>query len=160
MSSATQQPEDARLRRRATGEVKSAMRGLRNNLAMLNRQVGLRLDLRDVDLDCLDLINSHGPISPTALARTAGLHPATLTGILDRLERGGWIIRERAAGDRRSVVVRTLPDRLGDLYRLLAGMNTSLDEICADYTLDELHLISEFLRRTATAGLDSGRELH
>ncbi|MEC3914492.1 MarR family transcriptional regulator [Nocardia sp. CDC160] len=159
MSSATQQPEDARLRRRAAGEVKSAVRGLRNNLAMLNRQVGLRLDLRDVDLDCLDLINNHGPISPTALARTAGLHPATLTGILDRLERGGWIIRERASADRRSVVVRTIPDRLGDLYRLLAGMNTSLDEICADYTLDQLRLISEFLRRTATAGLDSGREL-
>ncbi|MEU6585295.1 MarR family transcriptional regulator [Nocardia sp. NPDC046763] len=151
--------EEARLRRRAAGDIKGAMRGLRSNLAMLNRQVGVRLELRDVDVDCLDVINSQGPISPTALARAAGLHPATLTGILDRLERGGWIVRERAAADRRSVVVRTLPDRLGELYQLLSGMNSSLDEICADYTTEQLQLIAGFLRRSAIAGHDSGREL-
>ncbi|MFE3225961.1 MarR family transcriptional regulator [Nocardia sp. NPDC059228] len=151
--------EEARLRRRAAGDIKGAMRGLRSNLAMLNRQVGVRLELRDVDVDCLDVINSQGPISPTALARVAGLHPATLTGILDRLERGGWIVRERAATDRRSVVVRTLPDRLGELYHLLSGMNSSLDDICADYTTEQLQLIAEFLRRSAIAGHDSGREL-
>ncbi|MGW4119790.1 MarR family transcriptional regulator [Nocardia sp. NPDC004711] len=151
--------EEARLRRRAAGDIKGAMRGLRSNLAMLNRQVGVRLELRDVDVDCLDVINSQGPISPTALARAAGLHPATLTGILDRLERGGWIVRERAATDRRSVVVRTLPDRLGELYHLLSGMNSSLDDICADYTTEQLQLIAEFLRRSAIAGHDSGREL-
>jgi MarR family len=41
---------------------------------------------------CLDLITRHGPLSPSAPARRAGLHPATMTGILDRLERGGWVI--------------------------------------------------------------------
>ncbi|MET8426690.1 MarR family transcriptional regulator [Nocardia sp. NPDC004860] len=157
--SAAADREEARLRRRAAVDIKGAMRGLRSNLAMLNRQVGVRLELRDVDVDCLDVINSQGPISPTALARAAGLHPATLTGILDRLERGGWIVRERAATDRRSVVVRTLPDRLGELYHLLSGMNSSLDDICADYTTEQLQLIAEFLRRSAIAGHDSGREL-
>ena len=43
----------------------------------------------------LELINRLGPLSPSALAKEAGLHPATLTGILDRLERGGWLHRER-----------------------------------------------------------------
>ncbi|MEV6098376.1 MarR family transcriptional regulator [Nocardia sp. NPDC051981] len=157
--SAAADREEARLRRRAAGDIKGAMRGLRSNLAMLNRQVGVRLELRDVDVDCLDVINSEGPISPTALARAAGLHPATLTGILDRLERGGWIVRERAATDRRSVMVRTLPDRLGELYHLLSGMNSSLDDICADYTTEQLQLIAEFLRRSAIAGHDSGRGL-
>jgi hypothetical protein len=42
---------------------------------------------------------------PSALARRIGVHLATMPGVLDRLEAGGWITRERAAEDRRGVVV-------------------------------------------------------
>lgn len=128
-------------------------------LSLLNHRVGGRLELKDVDLDCLDLISSHGPVSPGALARRAGLHPATMTGILDRLERGGWVARERDPDDRRAVVVRVLPERSAELVRLYSGMNTSLDEICAGYGEAELELLADFLRRTADAGRDATDEL-
>jgi len=62
-------------------------------LSLLNHQVGARAGLNDADLDCLDLVARHGPLSPSALAQRAALHPATITGILDRLERGGWVAR-------------------------------------------------------------------
>jgi DNA-binding MarR family transcriptional regulator len=87
------------------------MRELAIQLSLLNHQVGAHLDLKDVDLACLDTIARHGPLSPTALARSAGLHPATVTGILDRLERGGWVARDRDPADRRAVLVRALRDR-------------------------------------------------
>src|SRR4051794_15873224 len=115
-------------RRRTTTRIKEAMRELNNQLALLNHHVGVRLSLRDVDLDCLDLIARHGPLSPGALARRAGLHPATMTGILDRLQRGGWIVRERdpEAADRRAVAVRAGRGRNAGLFRLYAGMNTAM----------------------------------
>jgi len=119
---------------------------------LLNHRVGANLDLKDVDLDCLDLIARHGPLSPSALARRAGLHPATMTGILDRLERGGWVVRERDQSDRRAVVVRALRDRNAELLRLYSGMNASMDRICAEYGDVELELLADFLRRTADAG--------
>src|SRR3981189_3828357 len=92
----------AQRRRRLTAAIKQSLRALSIQLSLLNHQVGARLALNDVDLDCLDLVARHGPLSPSALAQRAGLHPATMTGILDRLERGGWVIRERdpAASDR------------------------------------------------------------
>ncbi|WP_327141796.1 MarR family winged helix-turn-helix transcriptional regulator [Nocardia sp. NBC_01327] len=152
---ATHEEDDPRLRRRTVTEVKGRMRDLRNNLALLNRQVAGRLELRDVDMDCLDTVSAAGPISPTALARATGLHPATLTGILDRLERGGWIVRERAQHDRRAVVVRALPDRNGELYQQFSTMNTAVDEICADYTTEQLQVVAEFLRRSAVAGREA-----
>jgi DNA-binding MarR family transcriptional regulator len=128
-------------------------------LSLLNHRVGGRLDLKDVDLDCLDLISRHGPVSPGALARRAGLHPATMTGILDRLERGGWVARERDPDDRRAVVVRVLPERSAELVRLYSGMNTSLDEICAGYGEADLELLADFLRRATDAGRDATDEL-
>lgn len=145
---------EARRRRRSATLIKEAMRELNNQLALLNHHVGVRLSLRDVDLDCLDLIARHGPLTPSALARRAGLHPATVTGILDRLQRGGWIVRERDpdATDRRSVIVRALRERNGELFRLYAGMNAEMDEICAGYDEAQLELIADFLGRAGEAG--------
>jgi DNA-binding MarR family transcriptional regulator len=153
--------EGARVRRRRTRAVKDSLRELRNQLSMLHHQVSTKAALKDVDLDCLDLIAQHGPVSPSALARHAGLHPATLTGILDRLQRGGWITRERDpdATDRRAVAVRTVPGRNVELFRLYSGMNAAMDELCARYTDAELELIADFLRRTTGAGRVATEEL-
>lgn len=148
-------PEDAqaaRRRRRLSTEIKESLRELSIQLALLNHQVVARLDLNDGDLHCLDLLARHGPLSPSALARRAGLHPATITGILDRLERGSWVVRERDPADRRAVTVRALRDRNAELIGLYSGMNTSMDDICARYTGAELQLLTDFLRRTTHAG--------
>jgi DNA-binding MarR family transcriptional regulator len=155
----TSDRDAARRRRRLTNEIKDSLRDLRGQLALLNHQVGGHLELRDVDLDCLDLISRQGPLSPGALAHRAGLHPATMTGILDRLERGGWISRDRDPGDRRAVAVRALPDRGAELFRLFAGMNTRMDKLCAGYSDDQLELLADFLRRTTDAGRDATDEL-
>ena len=139
-------------RRRLTAAIKESLRELTVQLSLLNHQVSGHVALNDVDLDCLDLINRHGPLSPSALAGRAGLHPATITGILDRLERGGWVARDRDPSDRRAVAVRALRDRNAELFGLYAGMNASMDAICAGYTGGELEVLAGFLRRTATAG--------
>jgi len=154
-------PETARRRRRLTLGIRESLRELSRQLSLLNHRVGARLDLRDVDLECLDLIAVYGPLSTTALARRAGLHPATMTGILDRLQRGGWVVRDRdpGASDRRAVRVRPLRERGADLYRLYSGMNASLDEICAGYDDGELELLASFLRHTTDAGQSAAADL-
>src|SRR5882672_3213850 len=95
--------------RRLTNAVKDSMR-----------------DLRAGDLGCLNLIARHGPLSPSALARLARLHPATMTGVLDRLERGGWITRDRDPADRRAVLVTSRKDRGAEVFARYAGMNASM----------------------------------
>ncbi|MGW4773132.1 MarR family transcriptional regulator [Nocardia sp. NPDC004278] len=94
--------------RRHRQSAKASLRDLNIQLSLLNRQFGTKTALEDADWNCLDLINRHGPLSPGALARLAGMHPATMTGVLDRLQRGGFITRERdpEATDRRAVTMR------------------------------------------------------
>ena len=82
-----------------------------------------------------------------------------MTGILDRLEKNGWIARDREPADRRAVAIRALPDRAGELFRLYAGMNSAMDDICADYSEEELAVLSDFLRRSTSAGLNATEEL-
>ena len=160
MSSISFDSRDAARRRRRLGTaIKESLRELSIQLSLLNHHVSARVDLRDVDLDCLDLISKFGPLSPSALARRAWLHPATMTGILDRLERGGWVIRDRSTSDRRGVLIRALRDRNSELLHLYSGMSNSMDQICAEYGYAELLLLADFLRRTANAGRAATDEL-
>src|SRR5260370_7714752 len=76
-------------RRRLSAAIKQSLRALRMQLSFLNLRVGACVDLKDVDLDCLDLIASHGPLSPSALARRAGLPPAPMTALPHTLQQAG-----------------------------------------------------------------------
>jgi DNA-binding MarR family transcriptional regulator len=139
--------------------VRESLRDLSVQMSLLNQRISGHLDLKGTDLQCLDLIDRYGPLSPSALARRAGLHPATMTGVIDRLERGGWIVRERDPADRRGVVVRPLRGRRSEVLRLASGMNAAIARICAGYPDDDLELIADFLRRAADAGQTAAAEL-
>jgi DNA-binding MarR family transcriptional regulator len=151
--------EAARARRRRIAEAKQSLRELRIELSVLNHRVGSRSEIKDVDFDCLDVITRHGPISPTTLARRIGVHLATMTGILDRLERGGWIVRDRDQRDRRAVLIRGVPGKQRDIIELYDGMNSSLDEILDSYSDDQIDLVVDFLRRCTQAGQSATDQL-
>ena len=146
-------------RQQTASEIRQTLRALRVQLSLLNNRVRSQLELKDVDLDCFDIIDTDGPISPSALARRTGLHPATITGILDRLERGGWIARERDAQDRRAVRVRVVRERYGELMALYQGMARSMNKLLAGYSDEELAVIADFLHRTVEAGEHATDEL-
>jgi DNA-binding MarR family transcriptional regulator len=152
---------DAGARRRSQA-IKDALRELGGELSRLNQSVGGRVDLKGTDLECLDLVTRYGPLSPSALARRSGLHPATMTGVLDRLERSGWIIRDRDPADRRAVLIRADRSKgaqVARLYLVDSGMNAAMDRICAQYSAAELDLLAGFLRQVAEAGRDAAQQL-
>ena len=151
--------EARRARRQRIAEAKQSLRELRIELLVLNHRVGSQSEIKDVDFDCLDVITRYGPISPTTLARRIGVHAATMTGILDRLERGGWIVRDRDERDRRAVLVRGVPGKQRDIIELYGGMNSSLDEILDSYSDDQIDLVVDFLRRCTQAGQSATDQL-
>ena len=56
----------------------------------------------------LSLLALHGPLSQTELAERIGIEPPTLVGILDRMQRDGWIRREFCPDDRRKKLIHPL----------------------------------------------------
>lgn len=146
-----------------SGAVLTILQDLRLTLSVLNRSVGQHFSVNEVDLDCLDILLRHGPHAPGELAQRMGLHLATMTGVLDRLERGGWVVRERSRSDRRRVTVRADPvqgQQIADHYATAAG---ELRALCAAYPEAELQLVADFLRRASRVqvpptGLGGGAE--
>ncbi len=74
-------------------------------------------------------------INPSSLAQKLGVTRATMTGLLDGLQKKGLIERRTPADDRRKVGVRltangrrTLDNILPDYYRHFAKLTTYLDE--------------------------------
>lgn len=146
-------------RRRRENAVLSGLRDLRIELAVLNHRVGSKADLKDLDFDCLDVIARHGPLTPSALAARVGVHVATMTGILNRLEEHGWVTRTRSDDDRRAVVVASTPARQREIYRLFGGMNARMAEILSGYSDADLATIADFLGRTVSAGRAAADEV-
>ena len=135
------------------------LRRLTQQLHRLNDVVGSQVELLPGDLEILDMIGRGGPMSPRDVTAATGIHPATLTGMLDRLEEGGWLTRRPDPDDRRRVIVAAETARAGDLTRRYAPMSKAITELCSDYTVEELATIVEFLERTADAGADVAAEM-
>lgn len=129
------------------GDLRTALRDLRIELALNTARVAALAGLNDSDLAVLDVLVREGGRSPTALARRTGTHPATLTGVLARLEKGGWVLRRRDATDRRSVLIEPVgAERLARLYR---DGSQSLDELAEGLTGPERTVVLTYLRSAA-----------
>jgi DNA-binding MarR family transcriptional regulator len=135
--------------------VSLALRETVAELSRLNHVVGEQVDLNAIDLACLDLLARHGPMGPGALAEQAHVHPATMTGVVDRLERGGWISRVPDPDDRRRVVLQVDRRAGTEIVRAYAPMARALNDILAGYSVEQLETVLAFL----TAARDAGREV-
>jgi DNA-binding MarR family transcriptional regulator len=129
--------------------LRDALRELRIQLAMNARRIAATAGLRDSDLDVLDVLDRRGPQSPTALARRMGIHAATMTGVLTRLENAGWLVRRRDVSDRRSVQIESTGfDRLDRLYR---EANRQLDAIATGISARDATVIIDYLHQVSVA---------
>lgn len=113
----TQQSPTARAEASPGGSGDEILRALRRILRAVDRH-GRRLaqqhHLTGPQLICLREVQRSGPLNPGQLARSVSLSPATVTGILDRLEARGLVTRRRRNRDKRQVLVQ-LADRGVDL---------------------------------------------
>jgi DNA-binding MarR family transcriptional regulator len=121
-----------------------------NAAVMFHNAVGERLGVGGTEEKTLDLLDRHGPLTAGEIARLSGLAPASVTGLIDRLE-SKWLVRRiRDAKDRRRVIVEVNYERLAGQNDLFAPLVDGLAEIYDGYTDEQLELILDFLTR-ATA---------
>lgn len=128
--------------------VEQARRGSTRSV-LLHAVVAERLGLNPSDHKCADLLLSESGVStPGRLAELTGLSSGAITGVLDRLERAGFVVREADPHDRRRTWVRLTPDRMPNMKRIFSPLMEGMEKLCAKYTSAELQLILRFMRES------------
>jgi DNA-binding MarR family transcriptional regulator len=104
------------------------------------------LGLNRTDLRCLDVLDLRGRMTAGDLARETGLSTGSVTAMLDRMEKAGYVRRVRDPSDRRRVLVE--PDekarqRGEEIYRPFAESTIPTFD---RFTDDQLEVIRDFLQ--------------
>ena len=112
---------------------------------VLHNAVAQRVGLGASDSQMLSLLNLHGPLTPGRLAELTGLTTGTATGVIDRLERGGFVRRERDVTDRRKVLVTPVAEAMSALSEHYREHGEHLDAVLRRRDAAQLRVIADFL---------------
>ena len=146
-------------RRELVAALNRAMRDASGQGVLYSQAVAERLGINSTDLECLDNVVLHGPITAGELADATGLTTGAITGVIDRLEAAGFARRERDQADRRKVLVRALPAVERRIFPLFRPMERAAMSALSDYTDKELALLLNFFQRASATAATALTEL-
>ena len=135
-------------RQRLEADFLLAMRRNGSIMQLLGQMSAERIGINVTDLNCLNIVALTGPMTAGELARATGLTTASITGVLDRLEEGGFVRRERDPKDRRRVIVNLKPGPgLREIGPTFGPLVQAWRAAAAGYSDEELRLLLDFQRR-------------
>ncbi|MFG2294382.1 MarR family winged helix-turn-helix transcriptional regulator [Streptomyces sp. NPDC048603] len=118
--------------------------------SMIGQQEFARnLGLSVTDLICFAYVLEAGdaPVSAGDLAARAHVTTGAVTGILNRLERGGFVTRQPDPADRRRVRVVAVPAAEERVRAVYEPYYARLAQLFAEYTPDEVAVLSDWFSR-------------
>ena len=98
-------------------EILRSLRRIMRAVDLYSRRLVTQHGLSSPQLLCLRQLNANGSMLTGQLAKAMALSPATLCGILDRLEARGLVRRERQVDDKRRVLVLLTPSGIRAIRR-------------------------------------------
>ncbi|HVK05819.1 MAG TPA: MarR family transcriptional regulator [Armatimonadaceae bacterium] len=119
---------------------------------MFHHSVAERLGLNATDHKCGDILFRSGPLTAGDLAERTGLTTGAITAVIDRMEKAGFVRRERDAEDRRKVIVHPNCERMKqEVAPLFASLAEEVNALWATYTDEQLALALDVMRKTGAA---------
>lgn len=125
-------------REQSIARMADVMRDFMANAVLFQDAVARTGGLNSTDLQAVGLLMSQGPATPGELAERTGLSAGgAITAVIDRLEKAGYVSRQRDQADRRRVIVTAdvekVLEQVGPIYgrvgaRWAAYLDTLTDE--------------------------------
>jgi DNA-binding MarR family transcriptional regulator len=119
-----------------------------------------RTDVRAL-VAIMDAARTGRALTAGALGEAVELSSASVTALVDRLERVGHVHRSRDPGDRRRVVLQATDTAMAAGRSFFGGLQRDLLEAMAGYTDEELAVVARFLTEMTSvierhSGADAG----
>jgi DNA-binding MarR family transcriptional regulator len=125
-------------------ELENAIRRSSGQGAIFGQAVANRAGISSSDLDCMDFLNLEGRVTAGRLAEVTGLTTGAITGVVDRLERAGYVRRERDENDRRKVFIAVIPANCAKIGMIYEKLRRAILKDWAGYSDEELRLLLRF----------------
>jgi DNA-binding MarR family transcriptional regulator len=129
------------------GVLLTLQRGTHATLQVLAAEL-VDLDLSASEINALANLADGAGRTVSDLGAAIGIRPTTLTGVLDRMERRGYITRGVRAGDRRAVLIELTPagrDTATTIHEAITGLERrALSDVPAE-AVAGFHLVLKAL---------------
>lgn len=105
--------------------------------------VASRIGLSATEFEAMDIITRYQPMTAGKLADYCGLTTGAITGLVDRLERAGFVRRERDSEDRRRVYIKPIEiaERNQKVRELYAPIAQAFRMLTVQYTPEQTQLL-------------------
>lgn len=120
-------------------------------VVQLNNVVAGRLGVIDTDVQCLHVLDRHGPTTPSVLAKQVNLTTGSASRMIDRLVAAGCVRRVPDPGDRRRVLVEPTQEGLDRVTAAYAGLVARTRDDLAAFDDEELSAILRFVRTSESS---------
>jgi DNA-binding MarR family transcriptional regulator len=134
-------------------EIERKIRAANAQRTLYGGVLASKLGMHQTDLECLFIITLGDDVTPGQLARETGLTSGAITGVVDRIERAGYIRRERDTKDRRRVFLVPVRRRIEEIRSINRRANSAWMEELAGYSEKDLDVLLDFAERNYQAAL-------
>ncbi|MGE7907752.1 MarR family winged helix-turn-helix transcriptional regulator [Peribacillus sp. NPDC094092] len=117
--------------------------GMRSVLFQQN--MAQKIGVSHTDLKSAEILNETGPITAGELSKITGLSTGSVTALINRLEKSGYVKRERDQLDGRRVMIVPIPERQEQIKLHYQSLSADTKKLCSAYNEQELILINEFV---------------
>jgi DNA-binding MarR family transcriptional regulator len=123
---------------------------------MFHQSVADVLGLHITDHKCLDLIRQYGAMPAGRIAELTGLTTGAVTGIIDRLEKAGYVRRANDPKDRRRTIVEPIRNKKWErkIEAIFIPFHERMHKLLSSYSDGEL----DFLLDVLTKNIEQTRE--
>lgn len=127
--------------------IEKSLRKLSVQLRLYGREILKEYKLSKIQFIALQWVNDSSGITIGQVAKNLDLAYSTTTDIIDRLEKNGFVRRERSETDKRLVQVKIEPTGLELIERVIEKRIEFIEEITQDLDFKEKELLTKLLEK-------------
>ncbi len=110
--------------------------------------VAERSGMNLTDMQCVAVLTQTGPITAGQLAEEMRLTTGAVTGVVDRMERAGYVRREKDPADGRRVIVRPVLEKLERAgANFFGSMEGEMDALLSEHDDEDLAVFLDLMRK-------------
>ena len=128
---------------------------------MLHQIVADVLGLHITDHKCLDLIRQFGAMPAGRLAELTGLTTGAVTGIIDRLEKAGYVRRANDPKDRRRTIIEPIRNKKWErkIEAIFVPFHERMHKLLSSYSDNELTFLLDVLTKSIELTREESKKL-